>query len=349
MSAGPLRYGPVSERESDFAESCRRALAADSDGISAGAKDGWFGVGTAEDHGGAGGSMADVAVMAEEIGAAHAASLAGWQAGVVAPVLSCGDQKAGALLERICAGAACVAIPVTPMTAASALAGEGALTGELIALGTPDCTHIPVPCALAGVPSIAFFSTDHPKVRLRALDLVDVTRPALAVEVQGAPAGEADAVVSGGALLDDWVVRSSLVAALDSAGLARAVLERTIDYAQTRVQFGRPIGSFQAYKHRCATMFIKHKLAQSLAFRAAKSADTADGRLMALAAGKLTTDYATFIAGEAVQLHGGMGYTWEAGIHHYLKRARTNEVLARSGDHGPGLLLREYRSSREAS
>jgi alkylation response protein AidB-like acyl-CoA dehydrogenase len=96
-------------------------------------------------------------------------------------------------------------------------------------------------------------------------------------------------------------------------------------------------------------MFIKHKLAQSLAFRAAKSADTADGRLMALAAGKLSTGYATFIAGEAVQLHGGMGYTWEAGIHLYLKRARTNEVIAYAGDYGPGLLLQEYRASREAS
>jgi len=92
MSAGPLRYGLLTDQESDFAQSCQRALAKDSarandsEGVAAGGKDGWFGVGIAEEHGGAGGSMADVAVMAEEIGAAHAASLAAWQDGLLLAV-----------------------------------------------------------------------------------------------------------------------------------------------------------------------------------------------------------------------------------------------------------------------
>lgn len=349
MSTSPVHYGLLSEQESDFAQACQQALAAGSDDPLAGGKDGWFGVGVVEELGGSGGSMADVAVMIEEIGAAHAASLAGWQAGLVAPVLSRGDEAARALLERVCAGAVCAAIPVTPMTSWAALDGDRDLTGDLIVLGSPACTHIPVPCIVAGTPSIAFVAADHARIRATPLDLVDVTRPAMTVSLEGVPVGEADAVVAHAKLLDEWLVSANLAAALDSTGLARAVLIKTVDYAQKREQFGRLIGSFQAYKHRCATMYIKHKMAQSLAFRAARSAGTDDGRLMALAAGKLTTASAAFIAGEAMQLHGGMGFTWEGGVHQYLKRARTNEVLARADGYGRRLLLTEYRASRDAS
>jgi alkylation response protein AidB-like acyl-CoA dehydrogenase len=349
MSASPVHYGLLSEQESDFAQACQQALAAMGDDPLTGGKDGWFGVGIPEHLGGSGGTMADVAVMAEEIGAAHAASLAGWQAGLVAPALSRGDEAAQALLQRICAGAACTAVPVTPMTSKTALDGNRDLTGDLIVFGSPACTHVPVPCIVAGTPSIAFVPADHARMRITPLDLVDVTRPAMTVSLDGVPVGDADAVVADPKLLDEWLAAASLAAALDSTGLARAVLIKTLDYAQQREQFGRLIGSFQAYKHRCATMYIKHKMAQSLAFRAARSAGTDDGRLMALAAGKLTTATATFIAGEAMQLHGGMGFTWEGGVHQFLRRARTNEVLARADGEGQQLLLTQYRASRAAS
>jgi alkylation response protein AidB-like acyl-CoA dehydrogenase len=221
------------------------------------------------------------------------------------------------------------------------------LSGAWIALGSATSTHIAVPVAKDQRESIAFISTAHDGVRVQSLDLVDVTRSAISVEINRLPIADADAVVSYDGLIGEWLHRVCLIAALDSAGLAREVLSRTLDYAQARVQFGRVIGSFQAYKHRCATLFIKHKLGQSLAFRAAKDSST-EGTMLALAAGLLTTQYATFIAGEAVQLHGGIGYTWEAGIHRFLKRARTNEVIARSDGLGPVLLLERYRTVRAA-
>ncbi|MCW2621142.1 MAG: acyl-CoA dehydrogenase, partial [Frankiales bacterium] len=125
----------------------------------------------------------------------------------------------------------------------------------------------------------------------------------------------------------EWRWRMALVSALDAAGAARGALAGMLEHAQTREQFGVAIGSFQAYKHQCADAYIELKLAQSLAFRAAS---TGDPRL-ALAAGLLAPAAARAICGTAVQLMGGIGFTWEGGVHVNLKRALADEVLAGAG------------------
>ncbi|HEY6509859.1 MAG TPA: acyl-CoA dehydrogenase family protein, partial [Vicinamibacterales bacterium] len=112
-------------------------------------------------------------------------------------------------------------------------------------------------------------------------------------------------------------------------GAARRALDRTLAYSVAREQFGRPIGSFQAYKHRCASAFVELKLAQSLAFRAADEIDTDPAQ--ALAAGLYSTSAAVRVCGEAIQLHGGIGFSWEAGLHALLKRARMDQLLAKGG------------------
>ena len=137
------------------------------------------------------------------------------------------------------------------------------------------------------------------------------------------------ATVSRDGLFTELMARRGTAVALDAAGTARAAFAKTLAYAAVRTQFGQPIGAFQAYKHRCANVFIELKLAQSIAFDAARSAVTTRGALLGLAAGRTATASATFICGEAVQLHGGIGFTWEAGLHAMLKRARMDEIIGR--------------------
>ena len=103
-----------------------------------------------------------------------------------------------------------------------------------------------------------------------------------------------------------------------------------VEYAKTRVQFGRPIGSFQAIKHKCADMLVEVEFARSAAFHAAFSAATGDDEELAIAAhmAKSYCSEAFFhAAAETIQIHGGMGFTWEHPAHLYFKRAKTSELL----------------------
>ncbi|WP_068274089.1 acyl-CoA dehydrogenase family protein [Aldersonia kunmingensis] len=123
--------------------------------------------------------------------------------------------------------------------------------------------------------------------------------------------------------------RASVAVACDSLGIAEAMVDATVAYAGVREQFGRKIGSFQAVKHACADMLVRTSVARRLiagAVRAQVEADP-DAALAAHMAKSYTCAAAVDIAGKAMQLHGGMGYTWESGIHVYLKRATLNRSL----------------------
>ena len=136
-------------------------------------------------------------------------------------------------------------------------------------------------------------------------------------------AGDPDAAA---ALILD---RARLAVACDSLGLAEAMLAATVSYAQVREQFGRPIGSFQAVKHACADMLVGIIVGRRLVAAAvdALCADSADTRTAVLMAKAAICDSAVDIVGKAMQLHGGIGYTWESGVHVYLKRATLNRAL----------------------
>lgn len=123
--------------------------------------------------------------------------------------------------------------------------------------------------------------------------------------------------------------RASVAVACDSLGLSEAMLEATVDYAGVREQFGRKIGSFQAVKHACADMLVQVTVARKLVDAAV--ADDAGHRPEAAVSAAMAKAHvcamAVEITGKAMQLHGGMGYTWESGIHRYLKRATLNRSL----------------------
>jgi alkylation response protein AidB-like acyl-CoA dehydrogenase len=123
--------------------------------------------------------------------------------------------------------------------------------------------------------------------------------------------------------------RAAVAVACDSLGLSEAMLAATVAYAKVRHQFGRAIGSFQAVKHACADMQVAIAVSRQLVSAAVEAVaeDRADAAVAAAMAKSYTCAAAVDVVGKAMQLHGGIGYTWESGIHVYLKRAALNRAL----------------------
>ncbi|MFC4945232.1 acyl-CoA dehydrogenase family protein [Pseudonocardia sp. GCM10023141] len=170
-------------------------------------------------------------------------------------------------------------------------------------------------------------------VTRRTLRTLDPTRRLARFDFAAAPARAlaSDDPVAALALVADLFAVA--LAAEQVGGLLRAT-EITVDYAKVRVQFGRTIGSYQAVKHACADMYSAGEQATSVLRYAAWTADAARDELPLAAA--LATAYiapAAFdVAGKAVQLHGGIGYTWEHDAHLYFKRAKSSELLLGSNE-----------------
>lgn len=118
-----------------------------------------------------------------------------------------------------------------------------------------------------------------------------------------------------------------LLTAADAVGGGEALLASTIEYLKTRVQFGKPIGAFQALKHRIADCRAEVEMSRALLVRARDHAEHADGYMLAAMAKASACKVYVSIAREAVQMHGGIGYTWEHLAHIYLKRATLDRAL----------------------
>ncbi|WP_228537550.1 acyl-CoA dehydrogenase family protein [Nocardia sp. XZ_19_231] len=138
--------------------------------------------------------------------------------------------------------------------------------------------------------------------------------------------------------------RAAVAVACDSLGLSRAMLDATVAHVAVREQFGRAIGSFQAVKHACADMLVQVTVVGKLVDAAVRavSSSGADAATSASMAKSYACATAVDIAGKAMQLHGGMGYTWESGIHVYLKRAALNRSLFGSPAQHRARLARRY-------
>ncbi|MFI1938565.1 acyl-CoA dehydrogenase family protein [Streptomyces purpureus] len=163
---------------------------------------------------------------------------------------------------------------------------------------------------------------DTPGLGRQRQTALDVTRPQATVELRDCPGellGTDPADVPGALAATGRTVATVLAA--ESVGAAAAALERTVEYVRTREQFGRPIGSFQAVKHRLADLYVQLQAARSAAYYAAWDPQ-AGGLALAQALEALRT-----VTGEAIQLHGGIGFTWEHEAHLYFKRAAADELL----------------------
>jgi alkylation response protein AidB-like acyl-CoA dehydrogenase len=128
-------------------------------------------------------------------------------------------------------------------------------------------------------------------------------------------------------LLERTDLLASVGAAAMLLGIMSRLLETTLDYVRTRKAFGRPIGAFQALQHRLADMLLRIESTRSAVYRAAWSvdADDAETALACAAAKAYAGDASRHVCGEAIQMHGGIGFTWEVDLHLYFKRAKTLE------------------------
>lgn len=181
-------------------------------------------------------------------------------------------------------------------------------------------------------PVLVYVKADRPGLEIREQPVIDVTRRFASVAANSVAVGDskvwrfaAGPQEPARQLLD----RGALATACDSLGLAEAVMEATVAYAGVRQQFGRPIGSFQAVKHGCADMLVQITVCRELVATAVHTLVSApDDAWVAVSQAKsYVGETAVDIAGQAMQLHGGIGYTWDSGIHFYLKRAALNRSL----------------------
>lgn len=163
------------------------------------------------------------------------------------------------------------------------------------------------------------------RTRLRTLD---PTRRMARLDFAGTPA-RAVPCADPQAILDAVRDTAAVALAAEATGGMRRVLEVTVDYAKVRVQFGRPIGSYQAVKHACADLYTACEQAESVQRYAAWTADHDRENLpLAASLAQVVIGPAYFdAAASGVQLHGGVGYTWEHDAHLYYKRAKTTELL----------------------
>jgi alkylation response protein AidB-like acyl-CoA dehydrogenase len=161
------------------------------------------------------------------------------------------------------------------------------------------------------------------------LSTMDQTRKQARVTFEGTPARLVGAEGAGWAAVSKMLDLAVVALAAEQVGGAQRVLEMAVDYAKVRVQFGRPIGSFQAIKHKCADMLLEVESAKSAAYYAGWAAAEDNDELPVVASlAKSYCSEAYFHAtAENIQIHGGIGFTWEHPAHLYFKRAKSSELL----------------------
>jgi alkylation response protein AidB-like acyl-CoA dehydrogenase len=160
-----------------------------------------------------------------------------------------------------------------------------------------------------------------------ALSTMDLTRDRARLVFSGAPA-QRIIDVDAGPILDGAVRTAQVLLAAEQVGGATAVLHATLAYVGQRFQFGRPIASFQVVKHRLADMYIQMEQARSAALFAAWANDTGQGADIAASIAQITCSQAyRRLTAAALQLHGGIGFTWEHDLHWYIKRAVSDLAL----------------------
>jgi alkylation response protein AidB-like acyl-CoA dehydrogenase len=186
-----------------------------------------------------------------------------------------------------------------------------------------------------GGPTLFAVDGRDPRLSRRPLQTIDMTRKQAALVFEGVPARRVGDEGAAPRIVTRTVEHAIVALAAEQVGGAQRCLEMSVDYAKLRVQFGRPIGSFQAIKHKCADMLLEVESAKSAAYYAAWAA--ADGSeelpLVASLAKAYCSEAYFHVAAENIQIHGGIGFTWEHDAHLYYRRARSSEVMLGSPTH----------------
>ncbi len=288
---------------------------------------GWTGLAIAEEHGGSGFGLAELAVVLECQGrqlcpGPFLPSVAG-----SAVIDRCApDSVRAELLPALASGQTIAALGAG---GTASVGSDLVATGGLPAvLGAPDADVLVL---IAGedvviVETSANSATDG--VTVTPLEALDTTRSIGSVTLHDV-ALPADRVLRGAARNARTVWR--ILAAADAVGVSWAALEMAVDYAMVREQFGRTIGTFQAVKHHAANMLVDAEVATAATWDAARADDLDSAWFAGAVAAALAIRSQVFNAQNNIQLHGGIGFTWEHDAHLYLRRARTLAALMADG------------------
>ena len=308
------------------------------------AEAGWIGLEAPEHLGGAGAGFTEAAIILQEMG--RAATRSAYLGGAVLPVGVLNSVQPSvardAMLGDIATGAVRTAVAFSrdgqdveacaPFCAEQTSAGLRITGRSEFVPDAESADRLLLVANAADVPVIVVATAQSARLSVTPQPVVDETRRLSAVVADGVTVDESsvwrfdgDPEARVGRLLD----RAAVALACDSLGLAEAMLIATVSYAAVRHQFGRPIGSFQAVKHACADMLVRIAVARQLVGSAVDA--IAEDRTDATTAASMAKSYAgaaaVDVVGKAMQLHGGIGYTWEGGVHVYLKRAALNRSL----------------------
>ena len=184
-----------------------------------------------------------------------------------------------------------------------------------------------------GDDGVGAFVVSRADVRLDPVDALDATRPLARVALDGVRIGADRTLGDPGPATAAAVRRAVEVAAtalaVETVGAAQAIFDITLAYAKQREQFGAPIGSFQAIKHKFADMLVALERARATSYFAALTIAEDDGRraLATSTAKAAAGDCAALLAKEGIQIHGGIGYTWEHDMHLYVRRVKSSSLL----------------------
>ena len=308
------------------------------------AEQGWTGLVIPEEHGGLGLGLVEMAAVAEEMGRAclPGAFLSTFTAAALIERAGSAAQRAK-YLEPIARG---------ELKATVALLEEGAnwdlnavklkanredgrflVTGKKLFVPDSGVADLLV-CVARDRDSFALLpiECDADGLNIKAMPSMDETRKLYEVVLEGVSVAEADALGAdgdaGGALHGALEVATVLLCA-EIVGGMQWVLDTTVEYAKTRQQFGRSIGSFQAVQHQCADMLLMTESARSAAYYAAwalTEGDPAASGAVSIAKAYCSDAYRE-VANRGVQVHGGIGFTWEHDLQLYYKRSKSSETL----------------------
>ncbi|MFE7327905.1 acyl-CoA dehydrogenase family protein [Streptomyces sp. NPDC057565] len=297
------------------------------------------GLAVPEKYGGAGGGARDVHVLMEELGRSLSPlPCLGSAVLTVGALLASGDNEAcGRLLPGLAEGASVGTLAWAEQGSwdqeairAEAVPGPGGsrlITGTkehvLDRSGVDGVDVLVVAARTARGVSLFEVAPDAAGVRREPVVTMDETRAQARWVLDGAEGRLLGVEGDGGRYLEHVRDLACTALAAEQVGAAERCLELTVEYARNRVQFGRPIGSFQAVKHRLADAYVLVESARSAALGAAFAADEDPGALprAAAVAKSVCSEAFSAVAGETIQLHGGIGITWEHDAHRYFKRA----------------------------
>ena len=306
-----------------------------------GADMGLAGLGIAEDLGGAGGGLAELTVVAEELGRSLLPVPFFSSTVLAGQILSRCPDTAGDALARLSAGTELAAfagtgadgcwrperLPVEAESAAEAPTWRLRGTAEFVLDGA-NAAHLVVAARTPSGCDLFLVGGDSEGVHRRALETLDPTRGQASVSFDGAVGTPLTTGGGGAGAVEAGLNVILVVLAAEQVGGAAACLDMAVEYAKIRHQFSRPIGSFQAIKHKLADLLLLVEMGRSAIDRALLAEQDPARLAEAAAVAKIwCSDAFATVTTENVQVHGGIGFTWEHDAHLYFRRARADEQL----------------------